>query len=100
MALMTAKELKSDAPCALCGRHKRLTFHHLIPRRCHTNKWFKKRFSRTEMRLRGAALCYDCHDHIHTLFTEKELGRHFNTLDALSAHEKVRKFVRWVRKQP
>ena len=34
---MTGKESRSDAPCALCGRHKPLTFHHLIPRICHIN---------------------------------------------------------------
>ena len=96
---MTTKEPRSYVPCALCGRHKPLTFHHLIPRMCHTNKWFRKRFSRTEMSSRGVALCFDCHDYIHTEFTEKELGRHFNTMEALRADEKVSKFVRWVEKQ-
>jgi hypothetical protein len=97
---MTSRdELESDTLCALCGRQKPLTFHHLIPRTCHRNKWFKKRFSKEEMRFRGVDLCYDCHDYIHKTFTEKELGRHYNTLEALSAHDGVARFVDWVRRQ-
>jgi hypothetical protein len=67
---------------------------------CHTNKWFKKRFSRTEMGHRTVTLCYDCHDYIHVIFGEKELGRHYNTLEALLADEKVGKFVNWANRQP
>ena len=97
--MITGDEGESGTLCALCSRHKPLTFHHLIPRTCHSNKWFKKRFSKTEMRFRGVDLCYDCHDHIHKVFTEKELGRHLHTLEDLSAHEEVAKFVGWVRRQ-
>jgi hypothetical protein len=90
---------ENSGHCALCGRKKPLAFHHLIPRTCHGNKWFKKRFTKTEMVLRGTELCHDCHDHVHTLFSEKELGRHLNTLEALAAHEEVARFVAWVQKQ-
>ena len=96
---MTRDRLESNNACALCGRHKPLTFHHLIPRTCHSNKWFKKRFTKTEMKSRGVDLCSDCHHHIHALFTEKELGRNLNTLAALSSDEEVTKFVDWVRRQ-
>ncbi len=87
--------------CRLCGRITRrgTTEHHLIPRTLHTNKWFKKRFSRAEMQ-ETIAVCRDCHGSIHDLIpSEKELGRYFHTVDALLAHEKLGKFVHWVRKQ-
>jgi hypothetical protein len=98
--MTTRDELEDGSLCALCGRRKPLTFHHLIPRTCHKNKWFKKRFSRTEMSHRGINVCDDCHDHIHTLFSEKELGRHFNTLESLAANEDMVRFVGWVQRQP
>jgi hypothetical protein len=51
------------------------------------------------MKSRGIDLCSDCHHHIHALFTEKELGRHLNTLAALSSNEEMTKFVGWVSRQ-
>ena len=96
---MTSPEPGSESHCALCGRNKPLAFHHLIPRTCHRNKWFRKRFSRSRMRSSGIDLCHDCHKHIHTLYTEKELGRNYNTLEALSADKDVAKFVDWVSRQ-
>ncbi len=86
--------------CELCGRIRPLTFHHLIPRANHGNKWFRKRFSRDEMRGRGAWLCRACHDKVHELFDEKTLGRTFNRIEALRAEPEVARFVAWVRKRP
>ncbi|MFK8113618.1 MAG: hypothetical protein AB8B91_15560 [Rubripirellula sp.] len=88
-------------PCALCGRVTRrgTTEHHLIPRTLHSNKWFKKNFSREQMQ-ETISLCYDCHDAIHEFIPrEKELGRSYHSIEALLAHEKLGKFVCWVRKQ-
>ena len=85
--------------CELCGRLQLLTFHHLIPRTCHSNKWFKKRFTREDMQTRGLDLCRKCHSFIHSHFEEKELGRALNTRDALLDNEKIFRFVQWVRKQ-
>lgn len=88
-------------PCALCGRvTKRGTNdHHLIPRTCHSNKWFKKRFARERMR-ETIAVCRDCHSAVHRLIPdEKELGRHFNTVALLLEHVEFGKFVMWVKKQ-
>jgi hypothetical protein len=92
-------EVEGDRSCALCGREQPLTFHHLIPRTLHGKKWFRKRFSKEEMRLRGADLCYDCHDHIHKTYGEKELGRRFHTVESLAADEEIARFVTWVQKQ-
>ena len=88
----------TQRPCELCNRVTRrgTTEHHLIPRTCHSNKWFKKRFTREQMH-RTVSLCRDCHSAIHRLVPrEKELGRDFNTLESLRQHERIGEFVRWV----
>jgi hypothetical protein len=84
--------------CQLCGRQKPLTFHHFIPRFCHSNKWFKKRLTRDEM-LQGIDLCKDCHKFLHRQFTEKQLGRDLTTRDAMLQNETITNFIQWVRKK-
>lgn len=75
------------------------TEHHLIPRICHRNKWFQKRYTRAEM-ARTIPLCRQCHTAVHQFVTrEKDLGRHYNTPEALMAHEKIGPFIRWASKQ-
>lgn len=75
------------------------TEHHLIPRTCHKNKWFKKNFSRQQMS-ETVSLCRECHQGVHRFVpSEKELGRHYNTIEKLLAHEAIGRFVQWVRKQ-
>jgi hypothetical protein len=93
--------MASEIPCRLCGRVTRrgTTEHHLIPRTCHKNKWFKKRFTRQQMQ-QTIAVCRDCHGSIHDLIpSEKELGRHYHTVEALLAHQQLGGFVAWVRKR-
>jgi hypothetical protein len=84
--------------CSLCGRKERLTFHHLIPKTCHSNKWFKKRFSRKEMQ-QGIDICHDCHGFIHRSYPHKELGRRLNRLELLRRDVAIRKFTHWIRKK-
>jgi len=76
-----------------------LTFHHLIPRTFHSNKWFEKNFTKEDMRNRGIAVCRECHSAIHRFLSEKELGRHYNTLEKLRAHEALAHFVDWISKR-
>ena len=83
--------------CVLCGSGHSITFHHLIPRTCHSNKWFKKHFDKNEMRERGIQVCRRCHSFIHKQFPEKQLGRELNTLEKLLAHEKMAAFVEWAK---
>ena len=89
----------SEQPrCALCGRQPRrgTTEHHLVPRSCHTNKWFRKRFAREELR-RTVSLCRDCHRAVHRFVPrEKDLGRFYNTVEDLLAHPEIAKFVAWI----
>jgi hypothetical protein len=87
------------ARCALCGRVRKLGFHHFIPRTVHSNKWFKKNFTREEMQTAGVDLCRDCHDFLHEKWSAKELARELNSLEKLRGNEDVAKFVKWVRKK-
>jgi hypothetical protein len=42
-----------------------------------------------------------CHDKIHSVFTEMELKRHYNTIESIKQHEEITNFIRWVnRKEP
>ena len=85
--------------CALCGTDQSITYHHLIPKTCHKNKWFKKNFDMDDMRERQIPVCRKCHSFIHKQYSEKVLGREFNTLDMLLADKKVQKFITWKKKQ-
>jgi hypothetical protein len=92
---------KSQLACRLCGRvtRKGTTKHHLIPRTCHSNKWFKRQFTREQMD-ETISVCHDCHSSIHKFIPkEKDLGRHYHTVETLLAHGQLGKFVAWVRKQ-
>ena len=92
---------QSDGVCELCGRTVSfLTRHHLIPRTRHSNKRNKREFERSDVKTRIVWLCKPCHDHVHALFTEKTLERDYNTMELLSAHPEVARFVEWIRKKP
>lgn len=86
--------------CELCGREKPLTEHHLIPRAVHNKSYFKKRFSKEEMKHRRISICRACHSGIHRLIPdEKELARHYHTKELLLADERIAKHVAYVRKK-
>lgn len=45
-------------------------------------------------------LCkHDCHKQIHKFFSEKELGKRYNTLKKLKEEPIIAKYVKWVKKQ-
>lgn len=86
--------------CEFCERELPLTFHHLIPRTLHTNKWFKKKYTRDEMKKGGVYLCRDCHSAVHRFVpSEKALGRSYNTAELLLEHPEIAKFVKWISKR-
>jgi hypothetical protein len=86
--------------CELCGRLKRLTRHHLIPRRVHRKKRFQTRFGEKEMHERSLMICKECHAAIHDLIPdEKELADKYHTKELLLQHEGLRRHIAWVRKQ-
>jgi hypothetical protein len=97
-----AKSQPDDAQaprCALCGRAKPLTFHHLIPKAMHGKKRFQKRHTKADMRTRGIDICRLCHNGIHDLLTERELAENFATTEALLENPAVARHVAWVKKQ-
>lgn len=88
-------------PCELCGRMTQpLTEHHLIPRTLHSNKKAREVFGRDEMKSRKAMFCRPCHSQIHDLYTEKELGWTYNTVELLKAQPDVQTWIEWVSKRP
>lgn len=81
--------------CELCKSEVAYNFHHFIPRTTHSNKWFKKNYTREEMR-EGLDICKGCHKTLHNLIpSEKVMGREFNTREKLLAHAEVAKYVKW-----
>jgi hypothetical protein len=96
----TCQEGAKSACCELCGREKKLTKHHLIPRAVHTKKKFINLFGKEEMRKRGLMVCKDCHNGIHDIIPdEKVLAESYNTKELLLANEAIKKHIAWVRKQ-
>ena len=87
--------------CELCQRTvSDLTVHHLIPKTRHKNKHNKKQFDRQEVKQRLCDLCEACHKHVHACFTEKELERNYNTLEALHLAPEIERFVTWIANKP
>jgi hypothetical protein len=75
--------------CPLCGREIPLAqrdAHHLTPK-SHGGK-----ATETLHRI--------CHRQIHALFTEAELARNLNTMEALRTQRELMAFIRWVRTKP
>ena len=66
----------------------------------HRRRATQRQFERQEMRERLLYVCRPCHNHIHTLFSEKQLATEFNTRDALLAESALREFVNWIAGKP
>ncbi|WP_064092205.1 hypothetical protein [Rossellomorea aquimaris] len=80
---------KTIGTCELCSRQQvETTIHHLTP----------KEVGGTFMPT--AQLCIPCHKQIHNLYTNDELGVRLNTIEGLKQNEKIRRFIKWIRKQP
>jgi hypothetical protein len=80
----------TDLPaCPLCGRPlvpgPSVNEHHMVPRS------HRGRDTVTMHRI--------CHSKIHTVFSEQELARYYNTVERLLENEEIRKVVSWVRKK-
>jgi hypothetical protein len=83
------QEVPVDFRCPLCERKippAQRDAHHLIPK--------SKGGRHTEY------LHRICHRQIHALFTETELARQFNSVEALLAHPDMASFVAWVKAKP
>lgn len=76
--------------CGLCGRvmiaGPSVNQHHLIPR-SHGGR-------------EAVPIHRVCHTKIHSVFTERQLLREYNTFEKLLTHDEIIKFVAWIRKKP
>ena len=71
--------------CPLCSRiipSGSGSLHHLIP------KTFKGK--------QTVNLHKICHSKIHSVFTERELLRWYNTIERIVEHDEIKKFISWV----
>jgi hypothetical protein len=76
--------------CLICERElgtENISKHHLIPK------------SRGGKHTDTVLIHNICHQKIHSLFTEKELKEEYHTIDKLTAHEEMQKFIKWVSKK-
>ncbi|MEC7491575.1 MAG: hypothetical protein VYB01_01680 [Pseudomonadota bacterium] len=89
---------KEVSACACCQRLVPLTFHHLIPRKMHRRKGFRRRFSKEELNI-GVNVCRKCHRGIHALYDELTLATRFYNLELLLSDETLANHFRWVSKQ-
>ena len=106
--LPSSQNLEPDAEgaCQLCGRRVgegRLTRHHLLPRAV-ARRMRRRKMARRELKRRDPALtialCKPCHRNVHASVSNWDLGRGYDTLEALSAHPGVRRFTGWVQDKP
>ena len=84
------KRQTANETCPLCDRELAppCTKHHLIP--------ISKGGKHTETVL----LHKICHDKIHSVISEKELMKNYNTINKLKTHPELIKFIEWVSKKP
>ncbi|NHM32699.1 HNH endonuclease [Neobacillus terrae] len=75
--------------CELCERDEiELTVHHLTPK------------EEGGTFLPTALLCKACHKQIHAIYTNKELAARLNTIPLLKNDDEIKKYIKWIRKQP
>ena len=85
-------------PCLLCRRKVNLTFHHLIPKKMHRRRYFRKTYSREQLAA-GIYLCRLCHTGVHELFDEMTLAKQLNTPALLQSNDLIAKHCQWVSRQ-
>lgn len=75
-----------------------LTFHHLIPRKLHRRARFRKQFSKAHL-AQGVYLCRECHDAIHSAYSEMELAQRLASLAALLSDPPLSRHFAWLARQ-
>ena len=78
------------------GEGYEMSKHHLIPQTRHKNKRVKRDLEQEERNMK-IRVCQPCHSKIHSVLTEKELEREWNTLEKIQSHPEIAKFIVWVR---
>jgi hypothetical protein len=79
----------SGKECLLCDRPLASPYnrHHLLP------------LSKGGRGTTTILLHKVCHDKIHSVFTEMDLKRHYNTIERLKENEEIANFIKWVSKK-
>lgn len=81
--------MKTKFKCELCTRDvSKLTEHHLVPK------------ERGGKNYATANLCITCHKQIHALYTNKELGARFYSIDKLKGDIKIKRYLKFISKHP
>ena len=84
--------------CKLCERDLDCQGHHLVPKMVSKRSIMRKAAERD---IKDTdPLCIPCHRQMHKLFTEKELGLKYNTIEKLLQHPSVQKWVKWIKTKP
>ncbi|MGB1142663.1 MAG: hypothetical protein ACPG1A_17315, partial [Halioglobus sp.] len=76
----------------------KLTFHHLIPKKLHRRTRFKREYNK-EFLARGLYVCRDCHDGIHSTYSELELAQRFQTPEAIVEDPDLARHFAWLSRQ-
>jgi hypothetical protein len=78
-----------ETDCPICGRPLATPYnrHHLLP------------LSKGGKGTTTVLLHKICHDKIHSVFTEMELKRHYNTIERLKENSEIANFIQWVEKK-
>ena len=88
-----------EGVCSFCKRYSDdITKHHLIPKTLHTKLRKKKKYKRTEMK-KTVVCCKNCHHHVHTVFSNNELERCYNTYELLLNSNEMQKFIKFIQKK-
>jgi len=78
------------AVCELCRRHvprRLITQHHVKPKSEGGNHSHK------------TPLCKPCHKQVHATFSNKELAKLYDDMEALRNAESLQPFLKWIAKQ-
>jgi len=72
--------------CAICEVCEGTEKHHIIPK--------SKKGKEVVM------VCGSCHDQIHSLFTNKELAKQYNSTESLKTSNRMQNWIEWRKKHP
>ena len=53
-----------------------------------------------EKKFEGLAVCLQCHTQLHRLHKNRELARQLDSIEAVSADESFKKYLKWAAKLP
>jgi len=95
---MTRRRGARQGGCATCKQDRALTFHHLIPKKLHRRRHFKRTFDKRAL-AEGICICRPCHDGIHRLFDEMTIAKQYASLPALLEEPALSRHFSWVAKQ-